>query len=247
MRMRKKKHAADRINALSSLFVKTPAEGTLIDAVELFGRDAPLAVEIGCGKGDFIRELSRREPERNFIAVERVEDVIVIAAEKYAVSRDLGKLHPNGGWIKPDGEVVAMGDTWEIAPELRGNVRFLRADAAILGECLAPGSVSAIYANFSDPWTKSGYADRRLTAGAFLSSYCRLLSPGGTFSFKTDNEELFAFSVESVRSSELELTFVTDDLHESERAAANIVTEYERNFTEKGIKIHMLEARKSEN
>ena len=68
--------------------------------------------------------------------------------------------------------------------------------------------------------------------------------PGGTFSFKTDNEELFAFSVESVRSSELELTFVTDDLHESERAAANIVTEYERNFTEQGIKIHMLEARK---
>ena len=41
-----------------------------------------------------------------------------------------------------------------------------------------------------------------------------------------------------------ELTFVTDDLHESERAAANIVTEYERNFTEQGIKIHMLEARK---
>ena len=244
MRMRKKKHAADRMNALRSLFVEMPSEGELIDSSALFGNDRPLAVEIGCGKGDFIKELSLREPMRNFIAVERVEDVIIIAAEKYASSRGLGSLHPNGGWIKPDGSRIAMGETWDIPADLCGNVRFLRADAAILGGALAPGSVAAIYANFSDPWTKSGYADRRLTAGAFLSSYCRLLSPGGTFSFKTDNEELFAFSVESVRSSELELTFVTDDLHESERAAANIVTEYERNFTEQGIKIHMLEARK---
>ena len=232
------------MNALRSLFVTPPFDGATLDVREIYSNDRPLAVEIGCGKGDFIKELSLREPDTNFLAVERVEDVIVIAAEKYASSRALGSLHPNGGWIKPDGSRLAMGDTWDIPDELRGNVRFMRADAAILGECLAAGSVSAIYANFSDPWTKSGYADRRLTAGAFLSSYCRLLAAGGTFSFKTDNEELFAFSVESVRSSELELTFVTDDLHASERAEANIVTEYERNFTEQGIKIHMLEARK---
>ena len=244
MRMRKKKHAADRMNALRSLFVEKPDEGGVLDVASVYSNDRLLAVEIGCGKGDFIKELSLREPERNFLAVERVEDVIIIAAEKYATSRGLGKLHPNGGWIKPDGSRLAMGETWEIPAELRGNVRFMRADAAILGDVLEGGSVAAIYANFSDPWTKSGYADRRLTALSFLDSYCRLLAPGGTFSFKTDNEELFAFSVESVKSSELTLTFVTDDLHESERASTNIVTEYERNFTEQGIKIHMLEARK---
>lgn len=246
MRMRKKKHAADRMNALASLFVTAPAEGTRLDVAGIYGNDRPLCVEIGCGKGDFIRELSLREAERNFLAVERVEDVIIIAAEKYASSRSLGKLHPNGGWIKPDGTRLAMGESWEIPAGLRGNVRFMRSDAAILGDALDAGSVAAIYANFSDPWTKSGYADRRLTAGAFLDTYCTLLRPGGTFSFKTDNEDLFAFSVESVRQSALELTFVTDDLHSSERAATNIVTEYERNFTEKGIKIHMLEAKKKE-
>lgn len=244
MRMRKKKHAADRMNALRSLFVETPPEGGVLDAAVIYGNDNPLSVEIGCGKGDFIKELSLRRPEENFLAVERVEDVIVIAAEKYASSRALGSLHPNGGWIKPDGCRVAIGETWDIPPETRGNVRFWRADAALLGDKLAPGSVKSIYANFSDPWTKSGYADRRLTAGAFLGSYCRLLTPGGTFSFKTDNEELFSFSVESVENSELEITFVTDDLHRSERAADNIVTEYERAFCEKGITIHMLEARK---
>ena len=201
-------------------------------------------MEIGCGKGDFIRELSLRLPEHNFLAVERVEDVIVIAAEKYAASRSLGALAPNGGWKKPDGTLVPLGESWDIPPAERGNVRFWRADAAILSDCLAPGSVEAIYANFSDPWTKSGYANRRLTASSFLDSYVRLLVPGGTFSFKTDNEELFRFSVESVEASELELTFVTDDLHSSERAGTNIVTEYEQNFTDKGVAIHMLEAKK---
>ena len=245
MRMRKKKHAADRMNALSPLFVgESQNEGGFFDISAIFGDDRPLSVEIGCGKGDFIKELSLRCPERNFLAVERVGDVIVIAAEKYASSRGLGSLAPHGGWMRPDGTVVPFGDIVDIPLAERGNVRFWRADAALLSERLAPGSVEAIYANFSDPWTKSGYANRRLTAGAFLEAYVRLLSPGGTFSFKTDNEELFRFSVESVGQSELELTFVTDDLHSSERAGENIVTEYERNFSEKGIAIHMLEAKK---
>lgn len=244
MRMRKKKHAADRMNALASLFVDKLDEGEIINCESMFGNSGGVSVEIGCGKGDFIKQLSLREPQRNFIAVERVEDVIVIAAEKYASSRALGSLAPNGGWRRADGSVVAMGDTWDIPMTDRGNVRFWRADAAILADHLAPGCLEAIYANFSDPWTKSGYANRRLTAAGFLDTYVRLLAPGGTFAFKTDNEELFEFSVESVGASELELTFVTDDLHQSERADTNIVTEYERNFSEHGIKIHMLEARK---
>lgn len=246
MRMRKKKHAADRMNALASLFIGEADGEELIDCERVYGNRAPLCVEIGCGKGDFIRQLSLREPERNFLAVERVEDVIVIAAEKYASSRGLGALAPNGGWKKSDGTLVPMGETWDIPMPERGNVRFWRADAAALADHLAPGSVDAIYANFSDPWTKSGYVNRRLTSATFLDAYVRLLVPGGTFSFKTDNEELFAFSVESVEASELEITFVTDDLHQSERAATNIVTEYERNFSEKGIRIHMLEARRKQ-
>lgn len=244
MRMRKKKHTADRMNALGPLFVDLPGEGGTIRSEIVFGNDLPLSLEIGCGKGDFIKELSLRKPGENFLAVERVEDVIVIAAEKYATSRGLGALAPNGGWRRSDGSVVPMGERWEIPQNERGNVRFLRADAAILSDALAPESVAAIYANFSDPWTKSGYKNRRLTAGAFLEAYERLLVPGGIFSFKTDNAELFEFSVESVSGSNLEITFVTDDLHSSERAGENIVTEYERNFTSQGIKIHMLEAKK---
>ena len=75
--------------------------------------------------------------------------------------------------------------------------------------------------------------------------YETILVPGGAFFFKTDNAELFEFSVESVKNSPLSLEFVTDDLHSSERAADNIMTEYEKNFVSKGMKIHMLEARKA--
>ena len=54
MRMRKKKHAADRMNALASLFVGELGEGELIDCENMFGNCGGVSVEIGCGKGDFI-------------------------------------------------------------------------------------------------------------------------------------------------------------------------------------------------
>lgn len=243
MRMRKKKHTIDRMTAMSALFIQIE-EGKTIDPTEIFGNDRPLRLEIGCGKGDFIVQLSERDPDYNYIAMEKVDDVAVLAAEKYASRRGLGSLAPNGGWKKPDGEVVPMGESWDIPAELRGNVRFIRADAKIIGDLLAPATVDTVYANFSDPWTKNGYVSRRLTHDGFLALYEKILVPGGFFRFKTDNTTLFEYSVETVKASPLELTFVTDDLHASERNADNIVTEYERNFTEKGIKIHMLEARK---
>ena len=125
---------------------------------------------------------------------------------------------------------------------MRGNVRFLGGDAKNLREVFPEGSLECIYANFSDPWPKKGYEDRRLTAPEFLKLYEYLLADGGYFRFKTDNAVLFAYSVETVTASPFEITFITDDLHASERAAENIMTEYERNFTAKGVKIHCLEA-----
>lgn len=243
MRMRKKKHTADRMTAMSSLFINYDA-GVTINPCEIFGNTNPLRLEIGCGKGDFVKKLSERDPDYNYIAMEKVDDVAVIAAEKYAMSRGLGSLAPNGGWKKPDGDIVPMGDAFDIPLNSRGNVRFIRSDASVIGEIFPAESVETVYANFSDPWTKNGYASRRLTHEGFLKLYEKILVPGGSFCFKTDNVDLFEFSVESVRASALELVFVTDDLHASERNETNIMTEYERNFTGQGIKIHMLEARK---
>jgi len=241
MRMRKKKHGSERLSALSALTVENPVE-IRENPCAPFGQTLPLRLEIGCGKGDFIRELSLREPDFGYYAMEKVDDVLVVAVEKYAVSRGLGKLGVNGGWQTPGGEVYRDGAAWDIPQQMRGNVRFLGGDAKNLGEIFPAETFECIYANFSDPWPKKGYESRRLTAPEFLNLYETLLIDGGYFRFKTDNAELFAYSVETVTASPFEITFLTDDLHASERAEANIMTEYERNFTAKGVKIHCLEA-----
>ena len=167
----------------------------------------------------------------------------VIALEKYAASRGLGSPHPNGGWQAADGTVYRNAP-WNIPLSLRGNVRFLPGDAEHICTYFPQGSFAAIYANFSDPWPKARHARRRLTSPAFLARYLYLLAPGGAFCFKTDNAALFDYSLETLFASPFEVTFVTRDLHHSDRAADNLMTEYERNFSAKGFPIHMVEARK---
>lgn len=240
MRMRKKKHGDDRLRRLSSI-VYTDCSEISKAPYAPFASDAPLRLEVGCGKGDFICGISEAEPEYSYYAMEKISDVIVIAAEKYALRRGLGVLAPNGGFMTPDGTVY-KDDAPVFSPDEAGNVRFFCADAAVLKDMFPDGVFDRIYANFSDPWTKSGYASRRLTHDGFLETYYRLLRRGGKFIFKTDNDELFDYSLETVENSPLRLCFVTRDLHNSERAASNIMTEYERNFSEKGIPIKCLEA-----
>ncbi len=202
MRMRKKKHGAERIAACSELFLTeriTPSEN-------------PPELEIGCGKGAFILECAKRFPERRFIAMERISDVILIAAEK-------------------------------LKAEQIQNVRLINGDAARLPEYFDPRSIGRIYLNFSDPWPKKGYSKRRLTHAGFLALYKQILLPGGEIILKTDNEGLFDFSLEQFSEAGFELSGLTRDLHHSELAADNIMTEYERNFSEKGFPIHRVIAR----
>ncbi len=239
MRMRKKRHGDERLAALSALFVPYEGEESW-DLPSLYEKDAPIRIEIGCGKGGFITGISRVEPDYNYLAVEKISDVMVCAAEKYAGERGLGKLGFHGGWQAPDGTVYH--ERWEIPMADRGNVRFAIGDAAEVLAHLPECSIDAIYANFSDPWPKKGYADRRLTSPGFLKEYLRVLKPGGAFRFKTDNEVLFDYSLETIEQSPLKMTFCTRDLHHSERAKSNIMTEYERNFSEKGVCIKALEA-----
>ena len=242
MRMRKKTHGKERLSVLSALTVQ-PAPGEA--AAVAFDLPRPLRLEIGCGKGDFICALSARDADYNYVAIEKSADVTVIALEKYAASRGLGSPHPNGGWLAPEGTVYRDAP-WDIPLSERGNVRFLPGDAEHICTYFPAGSFDTIYANFSDPWPKARHAHRRLTSPRYLERYLRLLRPGGTFCFKTDNSALFDYSLETLSASPFAVTFVTRDLHHSERAADNIMTEYERNFSAKGFPIHMVEARKPE-
>lgn len=178
---------------------------------KVFGNDHPVHIEIGMGKGQFLLTLARRNPEINYIGIERYSSVLLRAVEKYEkLSADMQKPLPN--------------------------IRFICMDAREITEVFAPGEVGKIYLNFSDPWPKARHARRRLTSSDFLALYDQILTSDGTVEFKTDNRVLFDFSVEEVKDSSLfELTGLTYDLHhDSNMNAGNIMTEYEEKFSSAG-------------
>ena len=120
-------------------------------------------------------------------------------------------------------------------------LRFIIDTADNLTKIFAKGSVDAIFLNFSDPWSKKGYAKRRLTHARYLAVYMELLKDGGVLRFKTDNVGLFDFSLEQLEEVGLPLAKMTRDLHASEWNEGNVVTEYEAAFSSRGVKINMLE------
>lgn len=123
------------------------------------------------------------------------------------------------------------------------NIYFLCIDARDLADIFGPGEVSRIYLNFSDPWPKDRHAKRRLTSPAFLSVYEKILSPQGQVEFKTDNQDLFDYSLESIPSSGWEILSLTRDLHKSPMVLGNVMTEYEMKFSALGKPICKLTAR----
>ena len=245
MRMRKKSNGEQRKNLLSALTCQS-LDGFVDKIEEIYGNNNPLRIEIGCGKGDFICGKSVQEPDYNYLAIEKISDVCVLAVENYARSRGLGDLAKNGGWERPDGQIYSLdADPIDFSMEEKGNVRFMVGDAKLLLTSIPDNAVDAIYVNFCDPWSKKGHTKRRLTYIEFLKMYSRILVPGGTFNFKTDNRPLFDFSLEEVEKSPFELLYHTFDLHNSEMDETNIRTEYERNFSAKGFSINMLIAKNS--
>ena len=125
------------------------------------------------------------------------------------------------------------------------NLFFIRMDARQLPEVFAEGEVDRIYLNFSDPWPKDRHAIRRLTSLELLARYEKFLMNDGTLDFKTDNKDLFDFSLEEMKNAEgWELTAFTYDLHHDVvLSEGNVMTEYEEKFSSIGNPICKMEAR----
>ena len=110
------------------------------------------------------------------------------------------------------------------------NILLMEEDATNLLEYFNEKSVECIYLNFSDPWPKSRHYKRRLTYQSFLELYEKLLIAGGLLKQKTDNKGLFESSILSYNDYGLKFEMVSVDLHESEQAKENVMSEYERKF-----------------
>jgi len=117
------------------------------------------------------------------------------------------------------------------------NVRLAVFDINNIEKIFAEGEVDRLYINFCDPWPKKRHFKRRLTYIKFLDMYQKILKPGGEIHFKTDNRNLFDFSLEQFAEKNFEVRELTFDLHANE-PADNIRTEYENKFSAQGFKIN---------
>lgn len=176
---------------------------------ENFDKNQPLCVEIGMGKGRFIIEQARQNPDKNFIGIEMYSSVLLRAVQK----------------------LIKMEEEGEILP----NLKLILFDAKKITEIFEKEEVDLIFLNFSDPWPKDRHAKRRLPSKEFLARYDQILKKEGTIEFKTDNRQLFDFAVEQLEESVFHALAVTYDLHHNEDMnEGNIMTEYEEKFSSIG-------------
>ena len=143
----------------------------------------------------------------------------------------------------PDAMVMAME---RCAAQGLTNVFFIDANADQLPLFFAPGEADRVYINFCDPWPSNRHAKRRLTSRQFFERYDKILAGNGVVEFKTDNDDLFAFSMEEVAEAGWTLDAHTFDLHHDPVLnEGNVMTEYEEKFSSLGHPIHKLIARRS--
>ena len=215
MRQRSIKNIDAKVEAYSHLLIPhgESMRGRWSEVFPAFSAGASLYAEIGTGKGSFIKASAQREPETLWLGVEGSRNALYRALQKF------DKEEPS-------------------------NLRFCEAYILDVGDFFAPGELSGIYLNFSDPWPKKRHEKRRLTSPAYLEGFASALSPGGFLRFKTDNDDFFEYSLEAVTKADhiFKIIAHTADLHNSEWAEDNIMTEYEQKFSSAGKNINFLYA-----
>lgn len=166
-----------------------------------FGNNKPIDLEIGMGKGKFLYEMALRNPDVNYIGIEKFDSVIAMAIKKI--------------------------------PEGINNLVIVRMNADYIEDAFDK-EIRNIYLNFSDPWPKKRWAKRRLTSDVFLNHYDKVFKETCNIIQKTDNKELFAYSIESLSTYGYKLHDVSLDLHNDPNIIDNIETEFEEKFSKTG-------------
>lgn len=219
MRIRYKPWARPELEA-SKFYIDNPEEykGKW---KELFkNKDNPLHLELGCGKGQFISNLAVQNSNINYIAIDLVDAML--------------------GLAKRNVETIYNEANKEI-----DNIILTRFDIErILLILEEQDKIERVYINFCNPWPKGKHRKKRLTHTRQLEKYREFLIDNGEIYFKTDDDDLFASSLLYFEESGFEILSKTYDLHNEPIFETNIETEHEKMFSEQGIKIKALIARK---
>ena len=217
MRLRKKPWARPELEACN-FFIVNPSEykGKWRDS---FNNDNPIYLELGCGKGTFVAVHGSENPNINYVAIDIKDEVLVLAKRNIEKAYDEKGLEVN-------------------------NLKLMAQEIFLINDVFSKEDiVDRIYINFCNPWPKERHKKRRLTYPTQLEKYKEFLSKDGRIYFKTDDDELFEESLVYFKESGFEIEYITYDLHKSD-FVGNVRTEHENMFSEQGIKIKCLIAKR---
>jgi tRNA (guanine-N7-)-methyltransferase len=159
----------------------------------------------------------------------------------------MARMFPERNYVGVDkkGDRLWKGSTWAVEDNLI-NAAFLRTDILFIESLFETGEVDEIWLTFPDPRPRKRDSKRRLSSTRYLDMYKKLLKPDGYFRFKTDNTDLFNFTLEELayRNDIVDYQY-THDLYQSDLRAEcyDIKTKYEEMFAAQGEKIKYLRLR----
>ena len=221
MRMRKKKWAVPELLACG-FFIEHAEQQKGAWNNTFADPEAPMHLELGCGKGTFAARMGLHEPNVNFLGIDLISDMLGVA------QRNIRKYYQEA-----EREITNIRLTaWDI-----------ERLSLIMGEA---DQFDRMYINFCNPWPKARHRKKRLTHPKQLALYQQHLKPGGEIWFKTDSAPLFADSLTYFQESGFSVIYSTTDLHHSGFAGYSPMTEHEQMFTEQGITTKLLIARLEE-
>jgi len=183
---------------------------------QVFKNDAPLCLELACGRGEYSVGLSRLHPERSYVGVD----------------------------IK--GARIYQGATIALEEGL-SNVAFLRIKIEQIALYFAPGEIDEIWITFPDPFAAK--PNRRLSSPRFLDRYYDLLSPGAFVHLKTDDTDLYEYSVEEAeKHPKYAIIEKSENISEkrSSNPELNLLTYYEKKHLSDNKTIKYLLLRKND-
>ena len=207
MRLRNVKHKEEILNNCPYLIMD--AKKYYGNWHKLFNNNNEIYIEIGMGKGNFLYQNALKNPNINYLGIEKFDSVIASAIKK--IEKPLPNLY------------------------------FIRLNALEINEVFNE-EISYLYLNFIDPWPKKRWHERRLTSKTFLDKYNSIFKSMKKIEMKTDNEELFIYSLETLSQNNYQLFDISFDYHKTEKDI--IMTEYEEKFTKDGKNIYHLFAQK---
>ena len=152
---------------------------------------------------------------------------------------DMAKKFPDKFFVGVERNITCSGFTAKKLVESEiNNAKLMFINAEILIKEIKDNSIESIFLNFSDPWPKKRHHKRRLTAKYYLENYYRVLKNGGRLIIKTDNVDLFNFTLENISETKFKLIYQNDNYLDLDEF--DTMTEYEKSFRDEGIKINRL-------